>query len=76
MFIYKDIITLETDKRSGKPCIRGLRISVEDILRWIASSMSFDDILIDFLELTRQDIIVAVEFAAIQQRKTFYNLAA
>jgi uncharacterized protein (DUF433 family) len=76
MFIYKDIITLETDKRSGKPCIRGLRISVEDILRWIASSMSFDDILTDFPELTRQDIIVAVEFAAIQQRKTFYDLAA
>lgn len=64
MFIYKDIITLESGKRGGKPCIRGLRISVEDILRNLASGMSVEDILEDFPDLTRQDVIVSLEFAA------------
>jgi uncharacterized protein (DUF433 family) len=70
MFIYKDIITIEDGKRGGKPCIRGMRITVEDILRWLASEMSVEDILNDFSELTRQDILVALEFSAMRQHRT------
>lgn len=70
MFIYKDIITIEDGKRGGKPCIRGMRISVEDILRWLASEMSFEDILLDFPELTRRDLSVALEFTAMRQHRT------
>jgi uncharacterized protein (DUF433 family) len=70
MYIYKDIITVEDGKRSGKPCIRDMRITVEDILRWLASGMSFDDILTDFPELTRQDLQAALEFSAMRQHRT------
>lgn len=76
MYIYKNIITLEAGKRGGKPCIRGMRITVEDILRWLASGMSFEEILTDFPELTREDISVALEFSADQQRRIFYDIAA
>lgn len=69
MTIYKGIITIEPGKRSGKPCIRNMRITVEDILRYLASDMSIDDILADFPELTRKDILIALEFAANQQRR-------
>lgn len=70
MYIYKNIITIEPGKRSGKPCIRGMRITVEDILRWLASDMSTDEIIADFPELTREDILVALEFAANRQERT------
>ena len=70
MYIYKDIITVEDGKRSGKPCIRNMRITVEDILRWLASGMSFDDILTDFPELTQQDLQAALEFSAMRQHRT------
>lgn len=70
MYIYKNIITLEPGKRSGKPCIRGMRITVEDILRWLASDMSFDDILMDFPELKKEDLVAALEFAAMRQQRT------
>jgi uncharacterized protein (DUF433 family) len=76
MFIYKNVITLEPGKRSGKPCIRGMRITVEDILRWLASGMSFEDILYDFPELTKEDITVALEFSADQLKRTLYDVAA
>lgn len=76
MYIYKNIITIEDGKRSGKPCIRGMRISVEDILRYLASEMTFEDILSDFPELTKEDILIALEFSANQQKKIFYDLAA
>jgi uncharacterized protein (DUF433 family) len=69
MTIYKNIITVESGKRSGKPCIRGLRITVEDILRWLASDMSIDGILHDFPELTREDILIALEFTANRQQR-------
>lgn len=69
MFIYKNVITIESDKRSGKPCIRGMRITVEDILRWLASDMSIDDIMQDFPELTREDILTALEFTANRQQR-------
>jgi uncharacterized protein (DUF433 family) len=76
MYIYKNIVTLEPGKRSGKPCIRGMRITVEDILRWLASGMSFEDILLDFPELTKEDITVALEFSADQLKRTLYDAAA
>jgi uncharacterized protein (DUF433 family) len=59
---YKNIITVDAGRRSGKPCIRGMRITVEDIFRWLASDMSIDEILQDFPELTREDIFAALEF--------------
>lgn len=71
MFIYKNIITLEPGKRSGKPCIRGMRITVEDILRWLASGMTYDEILEDFPELTKRDILTSLEFLAMRQQRTF-----
>jgi uncharacterized protein (DUF433 family) len=70
MFIYKDVITIEDGKRGGKPCIRSMRITVEDILRWLASEMTFEDILSDFPELTRNDILMALEFSAMRQHRT------
>jgi uncharacterized protein (DUF433 family) len=70
MFIYKNIITIESGKRGGKACIRDMRITVEDILRWLASEMSVDDILNDFTELTREDILTALEFPAMRQHRT------
>ncbi|MEM8528212.1 MAG: DUF433 domain-containing protein [Bacteroidota bacterium] len=69
MYIYKNVITVEQGKRSGKPCIRGMRITVEDILRYLASEMTIEEILEDFSELTKKDIITAIEFAANQQRR-------
>ncbi|REA57920.1 hypothetical protein DSL64_22320 [Dyadobacter luteus] len=76
MYIYKNIISIEDGKRSGKPCIRGMRITVEDILRWLASGMSVEEILFDFPELTKEDILVSLEFSANQQKKIFYDVAA
>ena len=68
---YSDIITIEPGKRSGKPCIRGLRITVYDILEYLAAGMSEDEILADFSELTRQDIKACLAFAADRERKLF-----
>ena len=76
MYIYKNIISIEDGKRSGKPCIRGMRITVEDILLWLASGMSVEEIIFDFPELTREDILVSLEFSANQQKKIFYDVAA
>ncbi|MBX3149922.1 DUF433 domain-containing protein [Candidatus Obscuribacterales bacterium] len=61
---YQDIITIETDKRSGQPCIRGLRITVSDVLQYLASGMSLNQILTDFPELTIDDIRACFAFAA------------
>ncbi len=61
---YHDIITIEPGKRSGKPCIRGLRITVSDVLEYLAFCMSADDIVEDFPELTKEDIQACLRFAA------------
>lgn len=53
------IITLEPGKRSGKPCIRGMRITVHDILSYLAAGMTTDEILDDFPELTGEDVVAA-----------------
>jgi uncharacterized protein (DUF433 family) len=73
MFIYKNIITIESEKKGGKPTIRNMRITVEDILRWLAQGMSFDNIIDDFPELTRADIVAALEFSANRQHKTLIS---
>jgi uncharacterized protein (DUF433 family) len=71
MIDYKQIITIESGKRAGKPCIRGMRISVNDILGWLASGMSVQDILTDFDELTEDDIYAALSYAADRESKIY-----
>ena len=61
---YQHIITIEPGKRSGKPCIRGLRITVYDVLDYLASDMSVEGILRDFPDLTHEDIRACLAFAA------------
>lgn len=70
MIDYKDIITLEPGKRSGKPCIRGLRITVYDVLSYLAAGMSLDEILSDFPTLTHEDILACLSYAADRERHT------
>ncbi len=65
---YKGVITLEPGKRGGKPCIRGMRITVYDILEYLASGMSYDEILQDFPYLTRDDILASLSYAADPKR--------
>jgi uncharacterized protein (DUF433 family) len=66
---YQGLITIEPGKRGGKPCIRGLRITVYDILEYLASGMSEDEILRDFPDLTQQDIRACLAFAADRERR-------
>lgn len=63
---YRDIITIEPGKRSGKPCIRGMRITVQDVLEYLAGGMSEDEIIDDFPELTREDIKACLAYGAMQ----------
>jgi uncharacterized protein (DUF433 family) len=67
---YQTRITLEQGKRSGKPCIRGLRITVYDILSYLAAGMSIEEILSDFPTLTRDDILACLSYAAERERQT------
>ena len=69
-------ITIEPDKRFGKPCIRGMRITVGDILGWLAAGSSEDEILSEFPQLEREDIRAALAFAADREQKTMVVLAA
>ena len=69
MLDYKRFITIDPDKRGGKPCIRSLRITVYDVLEYLASGMSEDEILSDFPDLTRDDIRACLAFAADRERK-------
>ena len=69
MVNYREFITIEPGKRSGKPCIRGLRITVYDILEYLASGMSNEEILEDFPELTREDIMASLAYAADAEKK-------
>jgi uncharacterized protein (DUF433 family) len=66
---YREIITIEPDKRGGKPCIRGLRITVYDVLDYLASGMTEQEILRDFPELTFDDIKACLAFAADRERR-------
>jgi len=66
---YTNIITIEPGKRGGKPVIRGLRITVYDVLSYLAGGMSEDEILADFPELTREDIRACLGYAADREKR-------
>jgi uncharacterized protein (DUF433 family) len=66
---YSQIITIDPGKRSGKPCIRGLRITVYDVLGYMAAGMSQEEILTDFPDLTEADIRACLAFAADSERR-------
>ncbi|MDG3495898.1 MULTISPECIES: DUF433 domain-containing protein [Pseudanabaena] len=68
---YHNIITIESGKRSGKPCIRGMRITVYDILEYLAGGMTEAEVLEDFSELTLQDIKACLSFAAEREKRLF-----
>ena len=66
---YMKIITIEPDKRSGKPCIRGLRMTVTDVLEYLAGGMTPEEIVAEFPDLTPEDIRACLAFAADRERK-------
>jgi uncharacterized protein (DUF433 family) len=66
---HSTVIAIEPGKRGGRPCIRGTRIAVADILGWLASGMSHADILGDFPELTEDSIRAALAYAADRERR-------
>lgn len=72
---YKGIITVEPGKRGGQPWIRGLRITVADVLSYLASGMSEDEIISDFPDLTHEDIRAALGYAADRERRTVISKA-
>lgn len=67
---YRKHITFEPDKRSGQPCIRGMRITVYDVLEYLAGGMSVEEVLAEFPELTRDDVLACLAFAADTGRRT------
>ena len=71
MIDYKNIITIEPGKRGGKPCIRGMRITVNDVLGWLASGMTIENILSDFDELVEEDIYAVLSYAADRENKIY-----
>mgnify|MGYP001279886963 FL=1 len=66
---WKNLLTIDPEKRGGKPCIRGLRMTVYEVLEYLASGMSEADILKDFPDLTREDIRACLAFAADRERR-------
>jgi uncharacterized protein (DUF433 family) len=66
---YRDIITIEPGKRGGRPCIRGMRIAVSDVLGWLAAGMSTEQIVGDYPELTEDDIRACLAYAADRERR-------
>lgn len=69
---YQKIITIEPGKRSGQPCIRGMRITVYDVLEYLAGGMSEEEVLDDFPYLTHEDILACFAFAAEPKRRVRY----
>lgn len=67
---YKNIITIDSGKRNGKPCIRGMRITVYDVLSYLASGMTAEQIIEDFPELTKEDIQACLSYAADSEKHT------
>jgi uncharacterized protein (DUF433 family) len=66
---YRQYITIDPEIRFGRPCLSGTRISVYDVLGWLALKMSFADIIEDFPELTEQHILACLQYAADRERK-------
>lgn len=73
---YRGLITIEPGKRSGKPCIRGLRITVTDVLEYLASGMTTEEIVTDFPDLTAEDVRACLAFAADRERRLWTVSAA
>jgi uncharacterized protein (DUF433 family) len=73
---YSDIITIEPDKRGGKPCVRHMRITVYDVLVRLATGMSTAQIIEDFPELTETDIRACLEFAAARDHRLVASVSA
>ena len=67
---YRQIITIESGKRGGKPCIRGMRITVYDVLSYLAAGMTSQEIVADFPYLTEEDIQACLSYAADRERQT------
>ena len=72
---YQDLISFEPGKRAGKPCIRGMRITVYDVLSYLAAGMSHQEILADFPELTDVDILACLSYAADSEHRTLVTCA-
>ena len=72
---YRDIITIEPGKRGGKPCIRGMRITVPDVLEYLAAGMTVPEILADFPYLTEDDIRACLSYAADREKSQLVVLA-
>jgi uncharacterized protein (DUF433 family) len=72
MKVDSDIIRINPEKRFGKPCVRETRITVYDVLGWLSAGMSHDEIIADFPELTRKDILACLAFAALRERTVQY----
>lgn len=66
---WRSRITIEAGKRSGQPCIRGMRITVQDVLEYLAGGMKVEEVLTDFPELTADDVQACLAFAADRERK-------
>ncbi len=66
---YNEIITIEPGKRSGQPCIRGMRMTVYEVLEYLASGMSYEEVLNSFPELTKEDILACLAFVAAPERR-------
>lgn len=69
MIDYRDRITIEPGKRGGKACIRGLRITVYDVLSYLAAGMTVDEVVSDFPSLTREDVLACLAYAADRERQ-------
>jgi uncharacterized protein (DUF433 family) len=74
--VYKDRITIRSQRRRGKPCVRNTRIAVSDVLSYLAAGMSQEEILEDFPSLVREDILACLAYAADRERKVFTSPAA
>ena len=66
---YQDVITIEPGKRGGRPCVRGLRIAVSDVLGWLATGMTHAEILSQYPELSEDDIRACLAYAADRERR-------
>lgn len=66
---YQHVITMEPGKRGGRPCVRGMRIAVADVLGWLAAGMTHAEILADYPELTEDDIRACLAYAADRERR-------
>lgn len=72
---WRGVITIEPGKRGGKPCVRGLRITVHDVLSYLAAGMSLDEVLRDFPYLTRDDVLACLSYEADRERQTLVKPA-